>query len=76
MNVITTAAELDALPVGSIVKVYDDPTAPNSFWLHGKGGLWWTFAAEHGYTSADMSEVWQYTVLYRPDQPPAAKADR
>ncbi len=69
MNEITTAAELDALPSGTIVQVVDDPTAPNSFWLRGTGGLWWTFAAEHGYTGAEMTEDWTFTVLYRPDAP-------
>ena len=66
---ISTAAELDALPAGTIVQVCDDPTAPNSFWLYGTGGLWWTFAAEHGYTSAEMAEDWAFTVLYRPGAP-------
>lgn len=70
---ISTAAELDALPAGTIVQVCDDPTAPNSFWLYGTGGLWWTFAAEHGYTSAEMAEDWAFTVLYRPDAPARTK---
>lgn len=69
MDKITTAAELDALPVDTIVKVFDedDPTARLSFWLKGRGGLWWTFAATTGYASSEMAEEWTYTVLYRPD---------
>jgi hypothetical protein len=67
MSQITTADELDGLPMGSIVKVSDE--SPDSFWLRGGGGLWWTFAAVRGYSSAEMVEEWQYTVLYRPDVP-------
>lgn len=73
MNTIATAAELDALPVGSIVKVSDGLEMPASFWLNGKGGLWWTFAATHGYSSAEMAEGWAFTVIYRPDQQPIAQ---
>ena len=64
---ITTAEELDALPVGVIVQVDDEMTATPSFWLKGRGGLWWTFAAIHGYTSVELVEGWAFTIIYRPD---------
>lgn len=66
---ITTAAELDALPVGSVVsgnpEVMGDGVAIKDH------GLWFLTGFEGGEMTDTMAENYEpFTVLYRPDAEP------
>lgn len=63
---ITTAEELDALPVGSVVR-----DAQGDLWLRQQGG-WGCLTAETHFTVLDFAPV---AVLYRPDVPHPTEAE-
>ena len=68
---ITTAEELDALPVGSVVLDRD-----NTAWQKVEGGAWVApDDLDEGWPSEDLSEE-RPRFLYRPDAPAPSTEDR
>ena len=66
-EIITTAEELDTLPVGGVVADVDRET---SIWQLGAGRLWWTTGSTRGYPSRDMvGDGSAYKALYLPGRP-------
>lgn len=73
MTTITTAAELDALPSGSVAAVINPSRKPASVWANA-GGIWYQASDIRPWTSEEMTSVGvEFTVLYRPDQPSPTK---
>lgn len=85
-DTITTAAELDALPEYSVIRIHDgaDPNAAICYDLD-EGRRWFTTvdapsANGNGYTSQQLAEYyiddqeWGQPTLLRPDAEPALRA--
>lgn len=80
MTTITTAAELDALPVGSVVaRLHNDGRGNSVYTLHWDG--WYSATEPLRPWVGDASDqcdgrMPDLTVLYRPDQPEPVKPSR